>query len=682
MVYSLKNTGKPGVEKVDTDFDYEGRQKVIEHLEEKYGKEKVAHIGTFSYLGVKSAIKDVGRVLRVSFKEVNQITKKLEQIIDKPGPKFKDYDKLKDSDDPNDRKKWEEFNELEQKYKEIFRLARRFEGVPRNQGVHASGILVTPIPISDIIPTRKANGTTVTIFTGEQLESMGLIKFDILGLKTLTVIRKTLEHINKELTFEDLYRTVDINDPNIFEMIKNKETDGLFQIESDLFKGMVADIQPESLNDIIAITSLGRPGPLQAGLPQSYARRKRGEEEAVEPLPNTWDVTKDSLGNIIYQEQVMLISQIVAGFDGNQADSYLRKALAKKDKEKMNLCRQWLIYGKKNENPPDDYDESNPDQVMYDPEGKYGKPIKGGINNGYDEEELKAFWKNLEGYADYLFNKSHASTYSYITLLTAYLKKYYPAEFMAALLSMEENEEKMEKYIEVAENMGIKIKAPDINKSGADFTPSKKSVLFGLGAIKGVGETSIPAIIENRPYSSLEEMLKKVPKKYFNKRVGRALIQAGAFDSFDKNRYKMLNLFHDLRKDKDERYDPDMYDRNACIEFEKEVLGAPITYKPWWNKVKPNQKVEKEMELLNVTERTDKNGRLMAFLTLRVDGIDINGIMFSSNYVKQIGVLDPKINKKLIVQGKKDEKGSIIVNRVSLPKEESEKSLADIVFSV
>jgi DNA polymerase-3 subunit alpha len=269
---------------IDTDFEYFGRDSVIHHLEDEYGRENVAHIGTYTVMGVKSGLKDVGRVLNIDFKIMNEISKKVDEWSDVPTLKFKHLDALKDSDRPYDVQAYEEFKAYEAEYPELFGLARKFEGAVRNMGCHASGVLITPMAIDDLFPTRvDDDGTIITLYTGSQLEELKAIKFDILGLKTLTVIKKTLEAINPELTFQDLYDSVDVDDPEIFEMIRAKETEGLFQIESNLFKGMVEDIQPDSLNDIIVINALGRPGPLKAGMPQAYAKRKRGEEEAVSP---------------------------------------------------------------------------------------------------------------------------------------------------------------------------------------------------------------------------------------------------------------------------------------------------------------------------------------------------------------------------------------------------------------
>lgn len=653
---------------IDIDFDYDNRYKVIEHLEEVYGKMCVSHIGTYTYMGVKSGLKDIGRVLNINFSTMNNISKKIDEINDKPSPKLKDFDALKDSIDAGDKLKWREFDNLEKEYPELFRLVRRFEGTPRNVGVHASGILITPDSINNIIPTRKGkDGTTITLYTGTQLEDLNFIKFDILGLKTISVIKNTLRMVNPDFTMEYLYEIMDLNDKDVYEMIQRKETDGLFQIESNLFKGMIEAIVPDCLNDIIIINSLGRPGPLSAGMDKSYARRKHGEEEAVEPLPNTWDIVKDTLGTICYQEQCMLIAQRVANFNGNQSDSYLRKALGKKLREKMDLCRRWLIYGKLNEVAPEGFDESNVDQVMYDSTGKYGSPILGGINNGYDKMELIKFWESLEGYADYLFNLSHSACYSFITAMTAYLKKYHPVEFMTALLSMEDKEEKVEKYISVSESMGITIKVPDINVSQSLFTPSGQNILFGLGTVKGIGETSIPEIINNRPYSSLEDAMERLPKKILNKRVGEALIKSGAFDSFNTNRYELINQFYDIRGEKEEveRFNVGEYSEYSCANLEKEVLGAAITYKPWWDGIEGGSKVEDVMEIIEVNEKVDKNSRLMAFVKLKVNNCIIDSIVFSSNYSKCSDVFDTYRNSHAIISGKKDDKGTLIINKAA-----------------
>lgn len=653
---------------VDTDFCYYGRQSVIRHLEEKYGHENVSHIGTYTEMGVKSGLKDVGRVLRVDFSTMNAISKAITEITDDaPSIKFKDLDNLADSEEEKDLINYRKFIEIEEQYPELFRLARRFEGTKRNAGIHASGVLVTPMPISDLFPTRTVDGVKVTLYTGPQLEECKAIKYDILGLKTVSVIDRALKSIDEELTWEDLYQAVEVDDEGLFNMICDKKTDAMFQIESALFKGIISDMQPRHINDITVLTSLGRPGPLSAGMHTKYNNRKNGIEDVIMPLDGIEDIVGETYGTIVYQEHVMLIAQKVAGFDDNQADSYLRKALAKKKKSIMDLCKQWLIYGKVNEEAPEGYVASNPNQVMYDPTAKYGAPIKGALANGYKLKDLEAFWSDMEGYASYLFNKSHAACYSYITLLTAYLKTYYPVEFFAALFSIQDNEDKRAGYIKVAEEMGIKIDIPDINLSKRDFTPiaSESRILYGLGSIKGVGDSSIDPIIEHTPYNTLEDLFEKLDKKVINKRVGTALIKCGALKHINENRLDLLNQFYTTRKDKDELIDANLWNEDMCIEFEKDTLGAPITFKPWFDDVPKDTTVEiHDLTIKSVNERVDRNGNLMAFATLESRGCSIETVLFARTYTKNANYFDTRFYRKVSVKGKKDDKGKFIVSSV------------------
>lgn len=677
---------KAGVVEIDSDFDYEGRQSVIRYLEGRYGHDKVCHIGTFSTLKVKSGLKDVGRTLEYDFPTMNGITKQIDEISDDPNLSFKKLDRLAEGD-AKDKAIYAKFKNLEDQYPELFRLARRFEGVPKGYGVHASGILITPFPIKEGIPTRALpDGTIVTLNTGVQLENLGYIKFDILGLKTISVIKNTLKSINEELTFDDLYAEVKFDDDSIYNVIRKKNTDGLFQIESNLFKGMIEDIIPTEFNDIVVMSALGRPGPLSAGMPAAYAKRKNGLEEARPMLPGIEDITDNSLGTLAYQEQLMLIAKRVAGYSDNQSDSYLRKATAKKQKDKMAMCRQWFIYGKRNEKAPEGYDESNLDQVMYDPTGKHGEEILGGINNGYDAKQLAAFWKDIEGYCDYLFNLSHSACYSYITILTAYLKALYPAEFMAATLSMEEKEEKVAQYITSTEAMGLKVLPPSINESGKSFTPKGKRILFGLASIKGIGEAKVDELLLHRPFTSTEDILERVEKKFANKTVMKALAKSGALDEFNPNRHASLNLIYDIRKDKDERYDEMSYDKLAAMTFEKELLGTPVSVKPQWDKVKVNKKITQEFSIVNVNERADKSGRMMGFIDLETEGVRVKGLMFASKYASFRSILMNEDTMYIAATGKKDDKGTFLIDSVkaihSIGEDNVEEAVAEKFYAI
>lgn len=650
---------------VDVDFCYYGRDSVIEHLEEKYGEECVAHIGTYTEMGVKNGLKDVGRVLEIPFSVMNDISKKISELTDDaPGIKFKDLDKLQE-DEPL---KYMIFKQLEDSYQEIFRLARRFEGTKRNFGVHASGILVTPNDVNDIFPTRidQKTGVKVTLYTGPQVEDCNGVKYDFLGLRTVSVIDRTLKAIDEDLTWEDLYDIVQPDDEGVFDMICKKETEAVFQIESDLFKGIISDMQPTHMNDIVVLTSLGRPGPLSAGMHTKYNNRKNGIEEVILPVHSIEDIVGDTFGTIVYQEQVMAIAKKIAGFDDNQADSYLRKALAKKKKEIMDLCKRWLIHGKINQEVPEGYNNDDPNCTMYDPTGKYGEAIVGAKYQGYEIKDLENFWLDMEGYASYLFNKSHAACYSYITLLTAYLKKYYPVEFFASVLSIQDDETKRANYIGIAEKMGISVEIPDVNISNKDFTPivEDRKILYGLGSIKGVGDSAIPELIANRPYDSIRDMINRIPKKAFNKRVGTSLILSGAC-KFNENRFETMNEFYTIRKDKTDLFDIDDWTEQECISYETKLLGIPITFKPWWTEVEEGQTIEFLANVEKVYEKIDKNGNMMGFVTISSNGCTIECVVFSRTYCSKTDLFDIEFGpKEIIIKGKKDSKNKLIVSSV------------------
>ena len=337
----------------------------------------------------------------------------------------------------------------------------------------------------------------------------------------------------------------------------------------------------------------------------------------------------------------------------------------------MAMLRRMFIYGKKNVKGPEGW-EDNPDLPWYDAGGKhYGDEISGGLAKGYSLDELEKFNNDIQSYASYLFNLSHSVSYSYISVLTAYLKCYYPVEFMAAVLSIQ-SDEKIDKYAKVCQDEGIDIITPDINISDKDFTPdgNNNRIYYGLSSIKGVGEKVIEEIIAARPFSSLEDILERLPKKTFNKRVAVALAKAGALDSFssNKNRYELINKIYELRKDKEEHYSIDDYSEEACIEFEKEVLSASITYKPWWSEVRQGERISETARILSFTERPDKRGNAMGFMKLKIRSCEIEALMFSSKYLKCVGAFDEALNPKKIitVTGKKDDKGKLILDTARL----------------
>lgn len=658
---TIDRTGLPDV---DSDFSYFGRDKVIEHIKDLYGESNVAHIGTYSQMGVKSGLKDIGRALKISFDKMNALSKIIDDFKDvvPPQPKFKHYDALKDGNE-TEKSLYSKWQKLEAENKELFRLARAFEGLKRNFGVHASGILAMPCRVDDYFPTRTdADGVTITLFTGTECEELGTAKLDILGLKTLSIIETTLRHLNKDVQW--LYDSFDIEDKKLYKLLAQAKTDCVFQLESDMFKDMMKGMKPTAFDDIAAATALGRPGPLTAGLDKQYISCKNGKSDLKYPIHGIENILSNTYGVIAYQEQLMQISKQVSGFDDNQADSITRKITAKKKASLMPLMERCHIYGKKNCEGPEGWEQDD-NAPWYDPKGKYGPEIKGAVANGYTPEEMKYYFEYISGFSSYAFNKSHAVAYSFTSMLTTWLKIYHPVEFFAAYLSMQSLED-LVRYIPLVRKEGIDVEVPDINVSNLDFTPNGNTILFGLGSIKGVGLSSIPAIIEHRPYTSLEDAMEKIGKKAFNKRVGSALIKSGAFSNIKHNRLELMNEFYDLRKDKDERLNNEDYGKELIMSFEMETLNCPVTYTPEWFSMEDKTEVENvKARITKVDERKDKSGNLMAFCKGDVGGgVEIDLIVFSSIYLNNLPYI--KYDETVYLSGKKESDSKMIVKKVSL----------------
>lgn len=327
------------------------------------------------------------------------------------------------------------------------------------------------------------------------------------------------------------------------------------------------------------------------------------------------------------------------------------------------MMKRCHIYGKLNVEGPKGWEEDD-NAPWYDPKGKYGKEIPGGLVKGYTAEEINSYFDKIEGFANYCFNKAHAACYAYIGFLCAWLKTYYPAEFMAAVLSMA-MDDKIAVYINICEKkLGIKITSPDINISGKDFTPDKDRILYGLGAVKGVGEASLPAIIENAPYKSIEDAVKRIPKKAFNKRIAENLIKSGAFDFDDPNRNEILNRLHKIRKDKSEAIlSPDKYTRNTVMKYEEDTLGTHISCHTWWEDLDSNKTTTlKGAKVKKLSEQVDKKGNLMAFGTMSYDKVDFHMLVFASKYSRLRSLFDTRLFKTVTVSGKKDNKGTFIIS--------------------
>ena len=596
---------------------------------------------------------------------MNELSRSIDEMEDAvpPQPKFKDYDNLKNGN-VQEKQLWNKWNKLEQENKELFRLARNFEGLKRNFGVHASGILAMPCKVTDYFPTRKDDhGVTITLFTGTQCEELGTAKLDILGLKTLSIIEKTLKHLNKDVDW--LYKTFDVEDKKMYKILAQAKTDCVFQLESDMFKSMLKNMKPTSFDDISVATSIGRPGPLSAGLDKQYIACKNGKSTIEYPIHGIENILDNTYGIIAYQEQLMQIAKQVSGFDDNQADSIVRKIIAKKKASMFPMMIRCHIYGKKNIEGPDGWEQDN-NAPWYDPKGKYGPEIRGAITNGYTADEMNYYFDYISGFSSYAFNKSHAVAYSFMSMLTTWLKIYYPVQFYSAFLSMQAVEDLL-RYIPMIRKEGIDVKVPEINSSDIDFTPNGNSILFGLGSIKGVGDSSIPEIVNNRPYSSLEDIFNKLPKKAFNKRVGEALIKSGALDLFNTNRYELLNEFHAIRKDKIEELNIGQCNDEAIMQMEMETINCPVTKTPEWYSL-DNAEVENvKIKITEIDERKDKSGNIMAFCKGDVGGgATIDLVIFSSIYLANMSSI--RCDHTAYYSGKKESDSKIIVKKVSMVK--------------
>lgn len=626
---------------IDSDVSRLDRQKVIDYMEHKYHMENTCQVGTWTIVGVKNGLKDVARVLDLPFAEANELTKNFDD-----GITWKDIDAME-----GEEKKAIEL--LEEKYAEIFRVARALDGVKRNCGVHAGGFIATPMEVNNFVPTRTSKGRKVSMWDKNEVEEAGLCKIDLLGLATISMINLCTQFIEKttgvKITLDDLYNNKELrDDPVVLEMISKEQTESVFQFESNLFKSIIKDMQPSSFADCIALTSVARPGPLGAGLDKVYSNRKHGIDTNTEFILGSFPYMESTYNTTLYQEQPMLLAKDIAGFSDNQADSYLRKAMAKKKRELLELCKSWFIYGK--------------------PEDEYGPAIKGGIANGYKEEDLKEYFDSLDSYCSYLFNKSHATSYSLNSMITAWLKHYYPVEFYASVLSIQDNKERCINYMNVIEEQfGITTVHPDINKSGIFFTPNPENntILFGLNSIKGVGEAAYTELVAKQPYKDMADLLERTEKKTINKKVMTALIKAGCFDCWNENRYEVMNQFYELRKVKDvEYYNPEDYCKQSIIDFEIDSLEIALTAKYWFDEVANGESVTFDCEVIKLTEKYDRNGKLMAFANVIADeGYPLELVVFAATYSRTVNYFDKADYKTITVSGKKDGK-KILVNKV------------------
>lgn len=683
---------------IDIDFCFERRQEVIDYVVRKYGEDRVAQIITFGTMAARAAIRDVGRALDISYNEVDLVAKMI------PFQIGMNIDKALGLN-PELKNKYEEDEHI----KELIDTARLLEGMPRHASTHAAGVVISKEPITEYVPLQKNDESITTQFTMGLLEELGLLKMDFLGLRTLTVIRDAVELIGRNYNTQVDIDRLEMDDPKVFKMIGEGKTAGVFQLESAGMTQFMKELQPSSLEDIIAGISLYRPGPMDQ-IPR-YIRNKSNPAGIKYDHPLLEAILDVTYGCMVYQEQVMQIVRDLAGYSMGRSD-LVRRAMSKKKISVMEQERQNFIHG---------ITDSNGNVV-----------VNGTVRNGVDEETSNKIFDEMMDFASYAFNKSHAAAYAVIGYQTAWLKFYYPVEFMAALLnSFLGSSDKVSQYVHECKTMNIVVLPPDINESHVKFTVVNGKIRFGLAAVKNVGEGAVKSIIsereENREFLGFRDFCERVDGKDINKRCIESLIKSGAFDSMGTFRAKLMavyekmidgiqqtkkrnmdgqmSLFETVKNEKSihapiEEY-PDIkeFPNKLLLSMEKEMLGLYISGHPL-SEVEEiiNSQVSLFSSDLNMNAvenegdvilnsgkelsdgmsvivggiisgkktKTTKSNNIMAFVTLE----DLYGIMEV--------IVFPKILEKyakLIVE----ENIVLITGRISIKEEEQPKIICDEV---
>ena len=629
---------------IDIDFCTRRRGEVIQYVTEKYGREQVAQIITFGTLGAKAAIKDVGRVIGMSFGDVEKITKLVPAELNITLAKAVEKEPALGeaaARDPN--------------VKAVLDAARKLEGFARNAGVHAAGVVISPQPLIELVPLYQTNrDEIVTQYDMKGLEKLSLLKMDFLGLTTLTIVYDALELIRKHrgvaLELEDL----PLDDKATYEIFTNGYTSGVFQFESSGMRDILRRYQPERLEDLCALNALYRPGPIQGGMIDDFIDRKHGRKQVVYDLPELQEVLEETYGVIVYQEQVMQIAARLAGYSLGEAD-LLRRAMGKKQPEEMARQRERFLKGAEEKKLP--------------------------------LRKVEKIFDLMEQFAGYGFNKSHSAAYAFLAYVTAYLKAHYPVEFMAALLTSETgNTAKVVKYINECRERGIKVLPPDVNSSEWNFTPDREAIRFGLGAIKNLGQAAVESIISARAevgrFRSLYQFCEKVDLSAINRRMIESLIRAGAMDALNGTRSQLMAavesaMEHGQRTWKDrlsgqtglfgaldageEEKDPPLpgvpdWTAREKLSGEKEMIGFYVTGHPldeYRDKVDELtthdtaslENLEKGANvalcgiLTGIQRRRNKEGRLWAAMQLEDLAGTIDAMVFTTSYERLLDQL-------------------------------------------
>lgn len=502
---------------IDIDFDYVLRDKVVEYVNELYGRDHVSQIVTFGRMQARNAVRDVGRVLDISYAKVDKIAKLIPQAIGMT------IDKAFDSSS-----KFKEIYESDVEAKRLIDTARKVEGLPRHTSIHAAGVVISKEVLTDIIPLALSNDLVVTQYDMTEIEELGLLKMDFLGLRNLTVIKNTVKDVKKNRGIDVDLSKIDVNDKNVIDQFNKAKTIGLFQFESAGMRNFLKNLKPTVFDDLIAANSLFRPGPMDE-IPK-YIHNKNNPEDVTFIDPALKPILDVTYGIIVYQEQVMQIVQKLAGYSLGEADN-LRRAMSKKKMAVMEENREIFIKGKT------------------DPDGNI--VIPGCVRNGVDESSANQIYDEMISFAKYAFNKSHSVAYSLVAVQTAYLKYYYPEEYMANLISsVMDQSSKLYLYVNETKALGIEVLPPDVNKSFAEFSVEEGKIIFGLSGIKNVGSNLIDSIVKARKkdgkFTNFKDFLQRVDEidsRSLNKKGIESLIKAGAFDSLTYTRSSLMAIY-------------------------------------------------------------------------------------------------------------------------------------------
>jgi DNA polymerase-3 subunit alpha len=496
------NSERISMPDIDIDFCMNRRGEVIQYVTEKYGREQVAQIITFNTLGARAAIKDVGRALDIPFADVDRVTKLVPNVLN-----------ISLEDSMKQEPGFGEMGRKDPRVADVLQVALRLEGLARNCSVHAAGVVISPQPLKQLVPLYRTNREEiVTQFDMSGLEKLGLLKMDFLGLTTLTLIDDALKMIKKRHGVDLVPEDLPLDDPATYEVFTKALTSGIFQFESQGMRDILRRYQPSRIEDLTALNALYRPGPIQGGMVDDFIDRKHGKKAVVYDLPELKELLQETYGVIVYQEQVMQISNRLAGYSLGDAD-ILRRAMGKKKLEEMAQQRERFI--------------------------------KGALERGFPQKKIEKIFDLMEQFAGYGFNKSHSAAYAYLAYVTAYLKAHYPVDFMAALLSAETgNTAKVVKYINECREMNITVLQPDVNASDWSFTPGDDGIRFGLGAVKNLGPSAVEAVIKARQevgrFKSIYQFCETVDLSSINRRMIESLIRAGAMDTLEGTRAQLF----------------------------------------------------------------------------------------------------------------------------------------------